>query len=213
MAGTEAGADAMRCGGVLDASQPVVEGLEADPRLGELALGPLMAVGAAPQREGGVGADLEERRSPFGVREVEVPVVGHRGLATPGDVGVVGAMPGVGGIDVAPPHRGPLLSFAREHQSGPSGGHRLVLEGAGEVLLGLTGLEAHDRDPGAGLECLELGEEPLVVAMKQRGRRDGATSSIEQEPDQPELVLQVPDIAADPDAVHRSAAKADVLVQ
>ena len=54
MAGTEAGADAVGDGRVLDAAQPVVEGLEADPRLGQLALGPLMAVGAAPQRVGRV---------------------------------------------------------------------------------------------------------------------------------------------------------------
>ena len=121
MAGTEAGADAVGDGGVLDAAQPVVEGLEADAGLGQLALGPFVPVGTAPQRIGRIGADLEEGRSPLGVGEVEVPVVGHAGLAAPGDVGMAGAMPDMGVIDVAPPRGGPLLCLADQHQSGPTG--------------------------------------------------------------------------------------------
>ena len=46
VAGTEAGADAMGHRWVLDAAQPVVECLEADAGLGQLAFGPLVAVGA-----------------------------------------------------------------------------------------------------------------------------------------------------------------------
>ena len=37
--------------------------------------------------------------------------------------------------------------------------------------------------------------------------------SVEQELDHPALVLDPRDVAPDPDAVHRGAAKADVLVQ
>ena len=62
------------------------------------------------------------------------------------------------------------------------------------------------------LERLELGDEPFAVAVEQCGRGDGA-ASIEQELDHPALVLESFDVAPDPDAVHRCAAKADVLVQ
>jgi hypothetical protein len=78
VAGPQMGADPTGGGGVLHPAQTVVEGLEANPRLGQLAFGPLVAIGAAPQRVGRVGAQPHEGRPPFGVGEVEVPVVGDR---------------------------------------------------------------------------------------------------------------------------------------
>ena len=212
MAGTEAGADAMGHGGVLDAAEPVVEGLEADTALGQLALGPFVSVGAAPQRIGGIGAHLDEGRSPLGVREVEVPVVGHRGLAAPGDVGMAGAMPGVGVVDVAPPHRGPLLGLAHEHETWPTGRCCRVLVRTDQVLFGLSRLESHDGNPGPRLQRLEFGHEPFVVAVEQ-GRRGNGATSVEEELDHPSLILQSRDVAPDADAIHRGAAEAHVLVQ
>ena len=67
MTRAETGADAMGGVGVLGTAQPVVKGLEADAGLGQLTLGPLVPVGAAPQWVGRVGADLDEDRSPLGV--------------------------------------------------------------------------------------------------------------------------------------------------
>ncbi len=212
MARTEAGADAVRRGGVFDGTQPVVEGVEADAGLGQLAFGPLMSVGTAPQRVGRVRGVFDEGRAPFGVGEVEVPVVGHRGLAAPGEVGVTPAMGIVGGVDVAPPRRGPLLGLADEHQTGAAGQRRLVLVGACHVFFGLASLEADHRHPGAFLELGELGDEPFVIALEQHWRGDGATS-IEEELDHPPFVLEPLDVTPHADAVHRSTAKAHVLVQ
>ena len=125
---------------------------------------------------------------------------------------MAGAMPRIGVVDVAPPRRGPLLGLADQHQSGSTGRGRLVLVGPSDVLFGLSGLEADNGHPGALLERLELGNESFAVAVEQCGRGDGA-ASIEQELHHPTLVLESWDVAADTDAVHRSAAKADVLVQ
>ena len=168
MAGTEAGADAVRRGGVLHRAQPVVEGLEADAGFGQLALGPLVTVGAAPQWIGRVGAHLEEGRSPLGVKEVEVPVIGHRGLAAPGDVGMVGPMARMTVVDVAPPRRGSFLGLAHQHQPAADRlASGLVLVRTGDVFFGLAHLEADHGHRAAGLERLEFGNQALVVAVEQ----------------------------------------------
>lgn len=121
-------------------------------------------------------------------------------------------MSGVGGIDVAPPRRGPLLGLADQHESGTICRCRVVLKGASDVLFGLARLEPHDGGSGALLQCLEFGNEPLVIAVQHRWRGD-RSSPVEQELDQPELVLDPRDVAANTDAVHRGTAKTDVLVQ
>jgi hypothetical protein len=122
-------------------------------------------------------------------------------------------MGGVGVVDEAPPRRSALLGLAHQHQSGPAGRRRLVLVGTGDLLFGLAHLEADHRNPGALLEGLEVVDQALVVAVEQDRRGNGAAGSIEQELHHPALVLEPGDVAPDPDAVHRSAAKADVLVQ
>lgn len=103
VAGAQPGADAMCRRGIVHGAQPVVELGETDPRVSQLALGPLVPVGAAPQRIRRVRTQLHERWPPLGVREEEVPVVGHRRLATPGDVRVVRAMASVADINEASP--------------------------------------------------------------------------------------------------------------
>jgi hypothetical protein len=125
---------------------------------------------------------------------------------------MTGTVPTVGGIDVAPPDRCPLLGLAHQNQSGATGCHGGVLERAGQILFGLSGLEAHHGHPGPLFECFEFADESLPVAVQQGRRRDGAPS-VEQELDQSELILDARDIPANTDAVHRRAAKADVLVQ
>ena len=92
MAGAQAGADTVCRDGVLDGPEPVVEGLKGDPRLGQLAFGPLVPVGVAPQGVGGIGAQPQRCRPPLVVGEVEIPVVRHRRLAPPHDVGMAGAV-------------------------------------------------------------------------------------------------------------------------
>jgi len=87
------------------------------------------------------------------------------------------------------------------------------LERTRQVLFGLAGFEADDWDPSGLLEPLELGDEPFVVPVQQGRRRNGAPGPIEEELDQPELVLDPRDVAPDPDSIHRRAARADVLVQ
>ncbi len=131
----EAGADASGHGGVGDRAQAVVEGLEADTRLGQLALGPLVPVGTGPQGIGRVPADLQEGWPPLGIPPIQVPVVGHRRHPTPAEVGVTRAMGGVGVVHEPTPRRGPLLGLAHQHQPGTARRSGRLLIGAGDVLL------------------------------------------------------------------------------
>ena len=71
--------DALQAGRVVTRGEPVVEGLEADPGLGRLAFGPLVAVDAQLGVVGEVGAELDEERPEVGVEGVHVEVVDHGG--------------------------------------------------------------------------------------------------------------------------------------
>ena len=210
--GAEPGTDAMGLGGVGDRAQPVVQGLEAHARLGQLAFGPFMPVGTRPQGIRRVAADLEEGRAPVGIPEVQVPVVGNRRHPPPCEVGVVGTMTGVRLVDETPPRRGPLLGLAHQHQPGSACRGGLLLVRAGDVLLALVALEAHHGHVVGNHQVVELGHQPVVVVGEPRRGRD-AIAPLQQEPKHATLVLQPGDVAPDADAVHRGAAEADVLGQ
>jgi len=87
------------------------------------------------------------------------------------------------------------------------------LVGTGDLLFGLAHLEADYRNPRVLFERLEVVDQALVIAVEQDRRGNGAAGSIQQELDHPALVLEPGDVTPDCDAIHRSAAKADVLVQ
>jgi hypothetical protein len=70
--GAEPGAGAPGPGRVFDRAQPVFEGGEADPGLGQLGLGLFVTIGTGPQRVRRVRAQPYERRPPLVVGESEV---------------------------------------------------------------------------------------------------------------------------------------------
>jgi hypothetical protein len=146
-ASAQAGTDAMGECGVLNAAQPVVEGQEPDAGLGQLALGPFVAVATAPQRVRRVGPDFEKGRPPLEVGEVEIPLIGDRGLATPGDLGMVGPVVRVGIVDEAAPR---LVSApVRRQPAWMDRGRTQACVGLGfawpSSLFDLNDLGPHDR--------------------------------------------------------------------
>ncbi len=68
---------------------PAFKGLEADAGLPRLHFAALCPLAPSTTADRAVKSHLEEGRFPFGVKEVDVPVIGHRGPAVPGDVVVV----------------------------------------------------------------------------------------------------------------------------
>ena len=212
VAGAEPGADAVGGSRVFDRAHPVVQRREADPGFGELTFGPLVAVGATPQRIRRIRTQLDERRSPLGIGEIQVPVIGHRRLAPPDEVRMTRPMRRVTVVDEAAPRRNPLLGLAHQHQPGASGCCRGVLERARDVFFAFTALEPHHRHTRGGNQRVQLADQTVVVTVEHHRGRDRVTPA-EQELDHAALVLQASDVAPDPDAVHRGAAEADVLVQ
>jgi len=212
VAGAEPGADAMRGVGIIHGEQAVVQRLELDAGPGQLALGPFVSVAAAPQRIGGVGAQLDERRSPLGVGEVEIPLVGHRRLATPTDMGMTRSVLAVGRIDIAPPSRDPLLGLAHQDQpERPLPGCR-VLVGAGDVLLAVAPAETNHLDPARCDQTVQIADQPVMDADQCRRRRDGVALA-DQELHHSPLILQSRDVTPDSHSVHRLATEAHMISQ
>lgn len=210
MAGGEPGADPMGQGGIVDRLQAVVEGGEADAGLGQLPLGPLVAVGAQPQRVGGVAAELEEGGAPVVIPQVEVPMVGDGRHPLVGEMGVVGTVARVGGVGEAPPGRRALLGFADEDDPGPVYRCRRILVGPGQVFLVLASLEAHHGQVMGDDEGVEVGDQAVMVLGQTHRRRDVITP-VDQEADDPVLVLQARDVPRHPDPIHGRAAERHLL--
>jgi hypothetical protein len=74
--GTEAIADALECIGVGTGQEAVIERLIGYAALFKALFGPFVTVQADLHAEGGIGADLDERRAEITIDEVEI-VVGH----------------------------------------------------------------------------------------------------------------------------------------
>ena len=162
-------------------------------------------------------AELDERRSTVGIPQVEVPLVGHRRLATKGEVGM-----GLGRsrrvlVDPAPPDVHPFLRLAHQHHPRTilSGGGQLI--GTDDLLFGVATPEPHHREVTIGDEAIQVADHPIVVVAQQRRRRDVAPAdlsrSVQQELDQTPFVLQGRDIAGHTDTVHRPHPKRDVCGQ
>ena len=169
---TEPGASAAGKSRVVYRAQAVVQSRVAEAGLSQLALGPFVAIGAAPQPVRRVTAHFQERRPPLLVGKIKVPVVGDRGHAGPGDVRVPGAVAGVGRVDKAPPRAGALLRLAHQDQPGAAGRESFVLVGPGNVLFYLVALETHDRHACRGHQGVEAGNQAVVGLVEGRRRRD-----------------------------------------
>ena len=105
-----------------------------------------------------------------------------------------------------------LLRLADEHDALAA-----LLEGFGEVragdlLLGLPLDEAHEGDGPLGDEGLDVRHQPVVVVAEPRRGWD-AVAPVEEEADQPALVLQLGDVAGDEEPVHGVKLEGDVVCQ
>jgi hypothetical protein len=137
-------------------AQAVVQSRVAEAGLGQLALGPFVAIGAVPQPVRRIAAHFQERRPPLLVGEIKVPVVGNRGHAGPGAMrgARCGGWRGTG--DKAPPTTGALLGLAHQDEPGAAGRESLVLVGPGNVLFYFVALETHDRHARRGHRASRL---------------------------------------------------------
>jgi hypothetical protein len=155
--------------------EAVVQALEADGLFAQLLLEPLVAVQADPDRIRQTRPDLDERRSPFGVLQVEVVVLDGNRLAREREVD------GAGRRDVLGRFEGPLalLRHADEHHA--FGGPELSALLRGHVVLTLAALELKDGH----LLLLGEGGDGLDEAVVQRadggGRRDLVAEVVAQE--------------------------------
>jgi hypothetical protein len=176
-----------------------------------------MAVGHDPQAVGGVGVDLDERRAPVGVPQVEVPLVRHGRLAPKAHVGMRRGRAGRGLVHPAPPHLHPLLGLAHEHHPGSALGRRCQLIGAGEGFFVVASTEPHHRHLVVSHEPFKVGHHAVVVVAQQCRRRDVALPDqrrpVQQELHQAALVLQRRDVAGHADAIHGADPERDVLGQ
>jgi len=158
----------LRVGAAEDA---VVQGLEGDPLLGQLALDVLVPVDTELGVVREVGADLEEERAEVLIEAVEVEVVDHRGAAH--DPGVPLSRVGVAALLGAEDRR-LLLSLAHEDDSLSPGEVRVVF--LGDVVLALT---LGERDQGDLLlldEALDRGDERLADRVHESRGGEGLTA-------------------------------------
>src|SRR5262249_13667683 len=131
-------------------AETVVERLERQARLLGLPLCPLVPVEAQPEREGSVGAGLDERRPPLAVADVEVVVVDEHALAAEAEVrmAVAAALP------PAAPGRRLLLRDPDQDdaEAALADGRRQIRTHA--LLLRLAPIETDDWNRVLGRETL-----------------------------------------------------------
>ena len=180
--------DLLQAVGVIDRGEPVVEGVERDPGLGGLALGPMVAVEAQLGVEREVGAELHEERAEVVIDAIEVPLVDHAaGLDDPWVRGAVGVAAFLGAE-----HPGLLLRPADEQH--PLATTRRGMRGeilVHHVVLALSLGEVHDRHPAAAGIPSHRGAESLGDRRQRRRRGDRTTQLVAQVADQTEFSLQL----------------------
>ena len=118
---------------------------------------------------------------------------------------------------VADPDLLALLGLADEHQTLRALVGQGELVGAGDGLLGLLGLEAHDGQLEALDQAVQVGHHAVVVLRQQGGRGDVARADergpVQEERDQPALVGEFGQVAGDPQPVDGAHPKRHVLGQ
>jgi len=112
----QAVADGLHGGRGRALEEPVVQRGEPEPAPFGLALGPFMPVETQLERVGRVATDLDERRPPLPIDDVDVVVVHVDGFPLPGEMHP-GPPPGLGRV----PRPGPLLRYPDEHDAGGGG--------------------------------------------------------------------------------------------
>ena len=147
---------------------PIVQGLEGDPALGQLPFDVLVAVEAELGGVGKVGAELQEERAKALVHAIEVKVVDHgRGAHEPG-IGLLRArVPAL----LGPDHPGLFLGAPHEHNARGGGEARQVRRH--HVVLRVAFLEGDQRDPLLMHVCVDGTYERLAHLVHQRRRGKG----------------------------------------
>ena len=182
--------DSLQRGRVGTSEKAVVQGREGQPAVPELPLGPLVAIQAELEGVGGVAADLDERRPPLGVDQVDVIVVHVDRFPAEGEMHLAPLL-GLGGR----PAGGPLLRDP--HEDDARGRGEPIAIPLDDVILALPFGEVDPGDPpGVG-----PGPQPLLEGVgdlpKDGGRGHHPGPGAAEKGHHPALALQPRDIAVD----------------
>jgi hypothetical protein len=198
--------------GIFAAAEPVVQGGVTNPGLGQLPFGPFVAVEPQPDRAGGIGVGLPERRPPLRVPQVEVEVVDEGHLPAPLHVRVRRAPLALG--RPRPPHRCLLLRDADQRHPAGASGRRGPDEGPSDLLLLLLAFgEVAHRDPVLLREPVHPGHIRLTDLPKRRRRRNREPALPAQELTYHARALPPRHIRRQEDPVHRAAREPHMIPQ
>jgi hypothetical protein len=170
-------ADLLQARGVGAALDAVVERLEGNASVGELALGVLMAIEVQLGIERKIAAELQEERAEIPLQSVDVIVVHHGGEANDPRIGLAGL--GVG-APLGPEHRGFLLGLADKN-------HSFVLRELAKVLryhvvFALDLAKLHDRNPMLRRKSIQRRHEGATHRAHQRRRRHRLATVLAEKP-------------------------------
>src|SRR3989442_6255467 len=168
-------ADVLHRLGALARQEPVIAALKPHPFPTKLLLDPLMSVQTDLDGIRQVAADLQERRPPLGILDVEVVVVDGHGLARKLEVDSAARTEALTGLE----RRGFLLRDPDEDD--PLGALEAGTVAGCDVVLALTALEMDDRNSAVVGERLDRPEEAVVQWAEQGGRRNGVAQVLAQE--------------------------------
>jgi hypothetical protein len=195
--GTEGVGKALQSLRVLARENAVVQGLEGQAPLGQLALKELVPIDAELGVVGEVGTELQEERTEVLVHAVAVVMIDHaRGGDDPGvRLSSLGMAATLGAK-----HRGFLLRLADEQQPLASLEARQILPG--HIVFALTFLEANQRDVGIPGELLKPDDEILADRFHQRRGGKGVPAVKAEEAHDAFVVLQLRHVNVEVHAVN-----------
>ena len=192
-------------GGIGTREKAVVETLETNAVPPELLFHPLMAVETNLDRIRQIGADLDERRAPLAIVDVEVVLRGGDPLAREVEGDAALRAPTLLRFER------PLLLLGEAEQHDPA---RLVKRerwAVGDRVFILAGLEFHHRNRMRGRKLLDRRGESVVHRLEERRRRNRMTEMIAQEVTEATRGLQLGHIGMQIEPVEAADFERDVL--
>lgn len=201
-------ADALQCLGVRARQHAVVQRLEGDAALAQLAFGVLVAVDAELGVVGEVRTEFQEERAEVCVDAIEVEVVDHRRAVD---------HPGIGraGVRVATAlgtHDTGLLLRPSDVQHAFVGVEALQIL-LGEIVLALVLAEADQIHAGLADEALDIGHERLGLGGDCRRRREALAEMAAKIPDHAAHALQLGNVDAEVHPIDALALEHDMVAQ
>ena len=199
-------ADSLQRPGVVAREDAVVERLEGDAALAQLALGVLVAVDTQPGVVRKVGTELQEERAEVAVDAVEIVVVHHRAAIDHPGIAHAGA------CTVAPlgAHHARLLLGAADIEN-PFVGVELLQILQGDVVLALMLAKAHQIHTLPGDKLLDACHEGGSLRRHCRGRGKALTEMTAQVPHHATYALQLRHINVQVHPVDALAFEHDVV--